>query len=302
MIVRNGAFYGTTPFLGGGCRHSTYGCGTVFSITPSGHETVLHRFTGSPDGSTPGVLHNVNGTLYGTTSGGGSHVSVNCTLGCGTVFTITPSGKEKVLYSFRGGTDGVGPIGGVIDVNGTLYGTTLGQYGGSNGTVFSVTPGGKEKVLYSFGAHGNDGTDPSGLVDVNGTLYGSTTLGGSNVGFCASSGCGTVFSITPSGKETVLHSFSGGDGADPEAALLNVNGTLYGTTSEGGAYGLGTVFRITLSGHETVLYSFKGYGQDGENPYSGVIDVNGTLYGTTERGGGNVCYGKGCGTVFSIAL
>jgi uncharacterized repeat protein (TIGR03803 family) len=96
----------------------------------------------------------------------------------------------------------------------------------------------------------------------------------------------------------VLYSFAGGsgDGANPFAGLLNVNGTLYGTTEEGGAYGYGTVFKITRRGTETVLHSFGGSG-DGANPYAGLLKVNGTFYGTTARGGTN-----NDGTVFSLTL
>jgi uncharacterized repeat protein (TIGR03803 family) len=286
MIVRNGTLYGTTYYGGEKCPGG--GCGTVFSITPSGHEKVLHVFAGPPDGSRPDArLLNVNGALYGTTFYGGAYND------SGTVFSITPGGKEKILYSFgASGNDGTYPEAGLIDVKGTLYGTTI--YGGVNcapagcGTVFSITPGGKEKVLYSFGAHGNDGRGPSGLIEVGDTLYGTTAAGGAY-------GDGTVFSITPTGKEMVLHSFSGGDGWQPEAALLNVNRTLYGTTEAGGS-GYGTVFSITLSGHVTVLYSFTG-GQDGSEPQSGLSYVNGTLYGTTYEGG---AYAGG--NVYSITL
>jgi uncharacterized repeat protein (TIGR03803 family) len=302
LIVRNGTLYGTTV-LGSGChlRSPSGGCGTVFGISPSGHETVLHGFAGPPDGAWPyAPLRNVNGTVYGTTYFGG----VNCASeGCGTVFSITPSGKEKVMYSFGGGSDGAFPTAGLIDVKGTLFGTTTsgGAYRTSYcgcGTVFTITPSGKEKVLHSFG-NGKDGTDPeAALVEVKGTLYGTTSTGGSAT--CSSRyGCGTVFSITPGGKEKVLFSFSGGDGDDPTATLLNVNGTLYGTTGGGGAYNDGTVFSITRSGHETVLYSFKG-GQDGAEPQSGLSYVNGTLYGTTSFGGAHGCSGQGCGTVYSI--
>jgi uncharacterized repeat protein (TIGR03803 family) len=285
LIVRNGTLYGTTSSQGEKC-----GCGTVFSITPSGHETVLHEFAGPPDGTTPEArLLDVNGTFYGTTEYGGAN-SCNC----GTVFSITPGGQEKVLYSFRGGTDGQFPGSGLTYFNGTLYGTAGGgAY--HHGTVFSITPGGKEKVLYSFGASGNDGVGPLvGLVDVSGTFYGATYQGGAY-------GDGTVFSITPGGKEKVLFSFNGGnggDGAAPTATLLNVNGTLYGTTAAGGADGYGTVFSTTLSGTETVLYSFKGF-QDGELPYSGLSYVNGRFYGTTNLGGAQTgCCGFG--TVYSI--
>jgi uncharacterized repeat protein (TIGR03803 family) len=272
----------------------------VFSITPSGHETVLHEFTGSPDGGGPHApLRNVNGTLYGTTINGGAS---NCN--CGTVFSITPGGKEKVLYSFRNGTDGALPTAGLIDVKGTLYGTT--QYGGAYstyycgiyssrgcGTIFTITPSGKEKVLHSFG-NGKDGTNPgTALVEVKGTLYGTTFDGGS--GACGRTGCGTIFSITPSGREKVLFNFNGSDGDGPETTLLNVNGRFYGTTYAGGAYECGTVFSITLSGYETVLYSFGGSGQDGCFPDSSLSYVNGTLYGTNSAGGAYLG-----GTVFSI--
>jgi uncharacterized repeat protein (TIGR03803 family) len=154
-----------------------------------------------------------------------------------------------------------------------------------------MTASGKEKVLHSFG-NGKDGTEPeTALVEVNGTLYGTTSYGGAY-------GAGIVFSITPSGRETVLHTFTYGDGAVPTATLLNVNGTLYGTTAAGGADGYGTVFSITLSGNETVLYSFKGF-QDGELPYSGLSYVNGKFYGTTNLGGAQTgCCGFG--TVYSI--
>jgi uncharacterized repeat protein (TIGR03803 family) len=290
-IVRDGTLYGTTPIRGGGCRQiHTRGCGTVFSITPSGQETVLYRFTGSPDGAGPsGRLLNVNGTLYGTTGGGGAYNN-------GTVYSITPGGKEKVVYSFGShGNDGSGPGDGLIDVSGTLYGTTFGGGAYNGGTVYSITLGGKEKVVYSFAS----GVDPNGLVDVSGTLYGTTSYGGVGGSNCPGIGCGTVFSITPSGKETVLHSFSGNpDGWYPVARLLNVNGTLYGTTVQGGAYGdqgAGTVFRITLSGRETVLHSFGYTAQDGCYPYSGLSNVNGTFYGTT-----SFCGAHGDGMVYSI--
>jgi uncharacterized repeat protein (TIGR03803 family) len=87
--------------------------------------------------------------------------------------------------------------------------------------------------------------DLADLINVEGTLYGTTVIGGASCGSYHITGCGVVFSITPSGNETVLHNFgSKGDGAYPGAALLDVNGTLYGTTVNGGANGDGTVFSI----------------------------------------------------------
>lgn len=164
-------------------------------------------------------------------------------VGCGTVFSVTRSGKEKVLHNFGTGSDGGFPSASLLEVNGTLYGTT--QDGGkyhSNGTVFSITLGGVEKVLHNFGK-GADGADPAApLIESKGKLYGTTY-----VGPCSPScrqGNGTVFSITTGGTEKVLHSFTYADGTTPAAALVDVNATLYGTTSFGGAYGWGTVFAL----------------------------------------------------------
>ena len=272
LIDVDGTLYGTTR--DGGTRH-----GTVFAITPSGSETVLHSFKGR-DGSAPEAgLVDVGGTLYGTTSSGGNS---DCGgYGCGTVFKITLAGKENVLHRFGAGSDGSIPEAGLINVDGTLYGTTYYQHvQNTYGTVFSITTSGKERILHSFKAGTTDGSEPqAGLVDVGGTLYGTTSLGGAY-------GAGTVFSITPSGTETLVHSFgASGDGVEPEAGLINVNGTLYGTTFYGGInrYG-GTVFSITPSGTEAVLHSFGGSG-DGQEPQADLININGTLYGTTVLGG-----------------
>ena len=320
LIDVGGTLYGTTSSGGSAeCVGSGYGdCGAVFAMTPSGAEKLLYSFSGPPDGEYPfGGLIDVKGMLYGTTVGGGQYsCRFSCT-GGGTVFSITPSGTESVVYSFHynGGEDGNRPYAGVIDVGGTLYGTTQsgGQYKrrrlcGGCGTVFSVTLGGNEKVLHSFG-QGMDGTTPvASLIKVNGTLYGTTQYGGAYGSHYCTGGCGTVFSITPSGQETVLHSFgSGTDGKQPKASLIEVNGTLYGTTQYGGAYrrsycggGCGTVFSITPSGTETVLHSF-GSGTDGSNPVAALTDVNGTLYGTTRYGGGhNTNCDRSCGTIFEI--
>jgi uncharacterized repeat protein (TIGR03803 family) len=275
---------------------------------------VLYSFGLPPDGSVPeaGLIY-VDGTLYGTTSEGGEYYTGLGTSD-GTVFTLTTKGKERVLYSFRGGSDGAFPMAPLLNENGTLYGTTYG--GGGNycitpdgcGTVFSITKDGTEKVLHSFS--GPDGANPqAGLIDVNGVLYGTTSSGGTNT--CKNyDGCGTVFSITKDGTEKVLHSFGAKkDGAFPEAGLIEVNGTLYGTTSRGGEYDKqktpyegGVVFSVTTGGTEKVLHNF-GNRADGAAPEAGLIDVNGTLYGTTRYGGAYYNCGvnsRACGTLFSI--
>jgi uncharacterized repeat protein (TIGR03803 family) len=291
LIEVKGALYGTTSAGGEGGPSCSGTCGTVFSITPAGSEHVLYSFQGGHDGSEPTAsLLDVNGALYGTTKSGGGY-SDYCPGGCGTVFSITTTGKERVLHIFgRGGSDGEYPEASLIDVGGTLYGTTEqgGKYGG--GTVFSISTTGKEHVLYSFNGKPNGLEPDTSLVDVNGTLYGTTSLGGNdNVH-------GTIFRITTTGTEHVLYSFRDShDGSDPEAGLLDVNGTLYGTTAEGGK-GHGTLFSVTTSGAEHVLHNFTGR-PDGDDPRADLIEVKGNLYGTTQDGG---AYGSGySGTVFS---
>ncbi len=257
---------------------------------------VLHSFGNGTDGAElhAGLL-DVKGTLYGTTYAGGAN-------GAGTVFSLNPkTGAETILYSFQNnGSDGQSPKAGVIDVQGTLYGTTLAGGTHGSGTVFSLDPTtSAEKVVYSFQNNGSDGASPfAALIDVNGTLYGTTELGGTV-------NLGTLFAINPAtGAESVLHVFGGtGDGREPTAGLIDVNGTLYGTTGSGGGSGGGTVFAFDLTtGVETVVYSFCSQQSctDGEGPTAGLINVNGTFYGTASTGGANCTDIGGCGVVFAL--
>lgn len=277
LLNVNGVLYGTTS--GGGGTGCTNGCGTVFAVTTSGAETVLHNFEGGSDGADPVAgLVNFDGALYGTTFLGNPK-------SLGVVYRISTAGVERVLHRFRGGPgDGRNPWSELLDVKGTLYGTTWigGNVVCGCGTVYSIGKRGKEKVLYSFlGSHGHDGELPRApLIDVNNMLYGTTSGGGYKRN-------GVVYRVSTGGTEQVLHIFrkkpAKGDGGGPSAGLVNVNGTLYGTTVNGGSDGDGTVYTISLSGEEKVLYSFHGY--DGLHPYGGLVDSNGTLYGTTQRGG-----------------
>ena len=291
LIDIRGTLYGTTKSGG------AYGSGTVFSITTTGTEKVLYSFGGSGDGAEPYAgLVEVKGTLYGTTQFGGKTCGSTT---CGTVFSVSTTGQERVLYEFAGGSDGANPVAGLIDVNGALYGTTFnGGLCSSNifgcGTVFSVTTTGTEKVLHSFGK-GDDGVSPAaGLVDVNGVLYGTTLAAG-----CC---WGTVFSVTTAGKERVLHTFRGSSGGYfPEAGLTDIKGTLFGTTAAGGKYRHGTLYSVTTTGTEQVVHSFGGDSADGADPVANLMELNGTLYGTT-KGGGDTCLSfSSCGTVFAFS-
>ena len=253
-------------------------------------ETTLYTFTDGTDGGNPygGVVRDAAGNLYGTTFYGGN-------ANMGVVFKVSKSGKQTVLYSFPGKPDAAHPGSDLLlGKDGNLYGASY--YGGTFGfgAIFRVTKSGKEKVLYSFGALPDGEYPGSGLAqDDAGNLYGTTGYGGD-------SDNGTVFKVSKSGKEKILHSFAGPDGQNPFSTLLrDAAGTLYGTTSLGGTSGNGTVFKITKGGKETVLHSFAG-GTDGANPYAGLVqDDKGNFYGTTYYGGAG-CQGYDCGTVFRM--
>jgi uncharacterized repeat protein (TIGR03803 family) len=161
-------------------------------------------------------------------------------------------------------------------------------------SVAAAAANSKESVVHSFGGSGDGAYPAGGPIDVKGTLYGTTVYGGTE-------SAGTVYSLNPkTGKDTPIYSFCSQenciDGEYPGGQLVDVSGTLYSTTSEGGTYGDGTVFSLDPStGAEKVLWSF-GSGTDGKSP-GGVIETNGTLYGTTTSGGAN-----GDGAVFAVDI
>jgi uncharacterized repeat protein (TIGR03803 family) len=296
-----GNLYGTTTSGGDtACNHGT-GCGTVFKLTTSGKEIVLHRFNGA-DGKFPKarLIRDTAGNLYGSTSEGGD---LNCNQGngCGTVFRLDTTGKESVLYRFAGGADGAFPKAGLVqDANGNFYGTAS---GGGNfdgecqslavgcGTVFKLDATGKETVLYSFTGNG-DGATPLGdlILDTNGSLYGTTYSRGKVGGRCPNRGCGTIFKVEGTGNVTILYVFQGYDGNGPRAGLLqDANGSLFGTTWSGGLGVNGTAFRLDQNGQETVLHNFSGGQGDGVFPDGVLIqDATGNLYGTSFGGWGIV--------------
>ena len=256
------------------------------------------------------------------------------------VLTIAPrcwgASKFKVLYSFKGGTDGWLPGGTLTLRAGKLYGSTV--YGGNNqpacdgygcGTVFELTNAGgqwTENILYAFCPQSgcSDGANPNGslIFDAAGNLYGTTIDGGNQQCSVGESGCGVVFELTPPKDghwtENVLYNFqSYSSGASPNGGLLfDKVGNLYGTTSAAGSgnrsgdiyyWSGGIVFELSPgsgSWTENVLYSFCSQPNcsDGNAPYAGLMwGDDGALYGTTAFGGTGfeVCAG-GCGTAFML--
>jgi uncharacterized repeat protein (TIGR03803 family) len=290
---KKGNLYGTT-YLGGGTGCGGFGCGVVFKLASSGKETVLYSFSGGTDGRYPvaGLVRDATGNLYGTTTEGGNTNS--CQDGCGVVFKLDPAGKQTVLYSFNGATDEGIPYSGLIrDTSGNLYGTTTHSY---NGTAFKLDPTGTETLLHHFGGRYDAAAPFAGLVrDEAGNLYGTTVLGGDKSCYC-----GAVFKLDATGAETILHKFTGRDGANPYASLVRDKaGNFYGTTYQGGGtgcggHGCGTVFLLDTGGRESVLHSFTG--KDGQSPYAGLVrDRAGNFYGTTYLGGAS-----GVGVVYKL--
>jgi uncharacterized repeat protein (TIGR03803 family) len=348
----NGNLFGTTV-NGGNISSSNCpgqdpptGCGVVFELSPpkggigSWTQTVLYTFTGSSDGAYPqaGLLMDLKGNLFGTTSNGGDMSGSVCSGlgGCGVVFELSPpsggsgSWTYSTLHTFtasaKGTIDGGLPYAGLIfdsaEVN--LYGTTVGGGTLGYGTVFELSPSGSswtETVLYSFIGNydkGTDGDSPlaSVVFDPQGNLYGTTNTGGA--------GKGVIFELTPAAgggapwTETVIYTFGGKSGAYPYAGLtIDSKNNLYGTTAIGGgrsgpcnrSSGCGVVFELsppsgTGPWTENVIYTFAS-GSDGGYPYAGVIfDSKGNLYGTTVQGGNttgaNCSYTVGCGVVFEL--
>jgi len=274
---------------------------TVMLASPTAQSqtyTLLYSLRGGKDGSFPygKLARDAKGNLYGTTSEGG--------IAEGTVFRIAAAGEGAVLYRFEAKPDGRMPRAGLVaDTAGNGYGTTLEGGTEGYGTIYKLDHRtAKETVLHSFAAIGDGKFPYAGLtVDAANTFYGTTSSGGESF----SCKCGTVFRMDAAGNETILYNFAGGtDGMAPDGGLiLDAAGSVYGTTSSGGAHGAGTIFRVDTSGKETVLYSFTG-GTDGSGPDAGLVwDSVGNLYGTAPLGGDLNCPSGpqlGCGTVFKF--
>jgi uncharacterized repeat protein (TIGR03803 family) len=292
VVDAAGNLYGTTPFGGTPGKCETSGCGTLYELSNSEGgwmETVLHSFSGTPDGIFPyaGLTFDSAGNLYGTTYQGGSS-------GRGTVFELSHGASgwtESVLYSFTGVSDGGFPVASVtFDSAGNLYGTASGGYSGL-GVVFELTPsagGWSMNVIYSFAGRADGGDPRAGVVfDSAGNLYGTTAEGGSSTTCYDYEGCGTVFQLVPitggGWQKNIILNFDGvTEGNFPQSNLaFDSSGNLYGLS--GPAFELspsaGGVWTVTIL--DSFTTQTGGYGANGNV----VFDNAGNLYGTA--GGGS---------------
>jgi uncharacterized repeat protein (TIGR03803 family) len=282
-------------WLGGICGAALAVAASLFAVAPAARAdtlTTLYSFAGGSDGAYPdyGPLVQSGSILYGTTTEGGSS-------GLGTIFQYNLSNStESVLHSFPGGPgDAYAPAVGLTAYGTALYGVTY--FGGSQGAgalfQFNTSPA-SEAVLHSFGS-GSDGNNPNAqLIRYGDTLFGTTVAGGSG-------GAGTLFTYNLiTNTETVLHNFTGSDGAYPTGLAISSSGsTLWGTTNLGGSSGLGTIFQYNLNTNTpTTLASFTGVGGDGARPFDpSLVHFGNSLYGTAEFGG---AYGDG--TIFTYNM
>ena len=228
-----GNIYGTTQY---GSIDTHLDNGIVFMVKPTGQEKIVWSFGGGGDGAHPvaGVFLDGKYGILGTTATSGS--------GAGTIYRIQPSGLETLLYVFK--DLGLPPESGLTpDTDGHFFGTTAN--GGSLGTVYKLTLPRHLDTLHTFGGNGGDGFEGhAGVAYYNGHLFGVSIGGGGGPPYT-----GTIFQLSPSGDETILHWFTGSpDGDYPDATPLVANGNLYGTTAWGGntgcgGRGCGTVYR-----------------------------------------------------------
>jgi hypothetical protein len=306
-------------FYGANSAGGTGNWGTIFELTPNGqggwNYAVLYDCGTTMDCAVPMGSLGMDraGNLYGVTY-------------FGNVFEISPNGSKgwtaTLLHAFMGGLDGNAPSPLILDAAGNLYGTNASGGRDNLGYVFELSLSeGRWSLIHLYDFTGLDGAESTntaggqvaGLIeDASGTLYGTTNVGGTSTK--CTGGCGVVFELTNesgSWTETVLHSFSGGDGSNPNAPLLmDAAGDFFGTATSGGTNGLGVVFEMSQSSgtwQTHVLHSFTGVHLDGAYPNSALVrDASGNLYGATFAGGGGlrscqVLSDVGCGVVFELS-
>jgi len=288
-IGPEGALYGLTNGVGGCSDYNA--CGNVFRLQPPPtfcasamcpwRETILHQFSGQPDGSLPTsrVLFDSVGNMYGATVYGG-------TANQGAAYELSPGSggwTESVIFSFDQGAGVTLPAGNMaIDPDANLYGAAYGGgIGCCYGAVFQLQrsqSGWGLNQLYHF--NGDDGYAPIGVYrDPSGNIFGTSTGDGGNQS-------ANIYELSPANggwNYSLVFNFQVGH-TDASGLVMDSAGNLYGCESE---LGDGYIFKLTPSGSGwtfTTLHTFSG--SDGSGAVGQiVIDSDGNLYGTTVRGG-----------------
>lgn len=342
VLLQGRYTWGTTEY-GAHNACGGLGCGTVYRFNSSTGKIKTFLLCQQPDCADGAFPHaglisekaNGGGTLYGTTSAGGSGNGFLCASiwgGCGVVYQIARGERPEPIYSFcqmPSCADGAVPLDRLLKLGGDLYGTTaFGGNAASAGTIFRLDPAsGQEQVLYKFCSDFENNICADGAVpqvgltaDSVGNLYGATTYGGADA--CPGwPGCGVVFELSfpyGPGDYKVLSVFHGADSTatDPQRGsfplsqpTIDASGNLYGTTSRGGSgacqahdtYGCGVVFTIPSGGSMQVLYDFQG-SVDGSLPVGALVLQGGNLFGITREKGGTAKTDCNCGVVYQLPV
>jgi len=281
---QGGNIFGATAYGG------ATGTGAVFKVAHGATTPAPVASLPGNDGEAPAgdLVLDASGDLFGVSSSSDNN---------GAVWEVAQgSGLINNLAAFDSSTTGYDPLGGVVrDANGNLFGTTDSGGANFNGTIFEVAAGSSSITTLASFDSSTTGEDPVGglVLDANGNLFGTTEFGGPG-------GHGTLFELAHHGTAiTVLASFNGTNGSEPQASLiLDGQGDLFGTTEYGGAGGnnMGTVFELPAGGHSIdTLFSFDG--ANGAYPLGRLLlDNSGDLLGTTSAGGS-----ANDGTVFELA-
>jgi hypothetical protein len=299
----NGNIYGAFFEGGSSCPYTT-GCGVVYKLSPNTNgqlsESIIHTFTGGDDGSGPiSLLMDPNGNLFVATLDGGSK---KCVDGCGAIIELSPlpggGWNTTVLYDFQGDFDGQHPMISAMDTQGNIYGAFT-----KAGQVFELTRNSNrtwtKKFLYLFNTVSAYVPTPW-AVDVNGNVYGTAWYGGDSNCLEYEDECGAIFELSPNSdgtwSATLLHSFTGTDGARPVMIIPDANGNFFGLTQTGGtgtsctlsySTGCGTLFELSPSSTDYTLSVLHDFNKtlDGYEPYYLVMDQNENLYVAADVGG-----------------
>jgi hypothetical protein len=298
LTASNGSFFGSTQEGGGAPNKDCgyHGCGAVFQLSPNTQGkykiSKLYAFHGAADGQAPSSPVVISGSdLIGTTALSGPN-------GDGTAYELASSGSTyslASLYAFTGSAnDGAAPSGTLARIGSTIYGSSVPDCS-KCGLVYALTTttgtGLAVSPIATFS--GTQGYATRSLNNLSGQLYG-TNLNGGRVKKICTQGCGTIFTLTPSGDYKVTYTFKGKkDGAEPDSTLWqDSNGNIFGTTMFGGdkvrcgGKGCGVVFEIAAgSTTEKPIYTFEDE-SDGAYPIAGVVgDGEGNLYGAASSSG-----------------
>jgi uncharacterized repeat protein (TIGR03803 family) len=268
--------------------------GMIFKLTPTGTFTAIYRFVDGKGTHATSLMQAADGNFYGTAAGDSSGGFFNhppSMHNAGIFFKLTPAGAFTTLYSFTGGADGSFPNALVQGADGNFYGSALcGPESPPNiftgfGSVFKITPTGVLTTLYSF-TGGNDGGNPTKLIQGgDGNLYGIATY--PNIG--------TVFKVTLAGVRNTIYRFEGSNGTGPSRLIASTDGSVYGTTQDGGIPQAGSIFGINPAGQMST-YIFDGAATGG-HPSQLFEGEEHNLYGATAMGGAN-----DMGTIFRLNM